>query len=273
MLLSELAVMCTAWKRPYYLRPVLESWANADGIGKVRRFVVSLGPTDRVDEQMELIQEMSPRFACGLEVLPQSDHAVRGDGVRKPFGPHRAIAEAVTHCFADRRVGFVVAGEEDVVVSSDVLSYMRWAATVFQDIPSVLLACAHSKGGQGWDLQAPARDGDADQEAVRLLKYFNAWGFGTWRDRWETILEPEWDKDCASGGPIQSGYDWHIQKRIIPGHRMRCVVPDASRSQNIGEREGWSSSPDRFALLQAQSFRQRRDNPTYRLVSREGVPA
>ena len=59
----------------------------------------------------------------------------------------------------------------------------------------------------------------------------------------------------------------------MPRHRMRCVVPDASRSQNIGEREGWSSSPDRFGLLQAQSFRMRRDNPSYRLVTREGVPA
>ena len=127
MLLSDMAIMTTAWKRPYYLRPVLESWANADGIDKVRRFVISLGPTDRFHEQIELIQEMSPRFACGLEVLPQSEHAVRGDGIRKPFGPHRAIAEAVTHCFGDPRIGFVVAGEEDVVVSSDVLLYMEGA--------------------------------------------------------------------------------------------------------------------------------------------------
>ena len=268
---SDVSVMCTAWRRPYYFRRVLESWAAADGIGQIRRFVVSLGPTDRLDEQMKLIQEMSPRFGPGIEILPQSEHAVRGDGIRKPFGPHRAIAEAVTHCFADPGVGFVVAGEEDVQVSSDVLTYMRWAATMFGDVPQILLACAHSKGGQGWDLQTPARDAAADQEAVRLIRYFNAWGWGTWRDRWETILEPEWDYDCASGGPVQSGYDWNIQKRIMPRHRMRCAVPDASRSQNIGEREGWSSSPDRFALLQAQSFRQRRDNPSYRLVTRDGA--
>ena len=263
--------MTTAWRRPYYFRPVLESWADADGIDKIRRFVISLGPTDRVDEQMKLIQEMSPRFRCGLEVLPQSEHAVRGDGIRKPFGPHRAIAEAVTHCFGDPRVGFVVAGEEDVVVSSDVLSYMQWAATRFQDDPRVLIACAHSRGGQGWDLQAPARDADADQEAVQLRRYFNPWVWGCWRDRWESILDPEWDRDCNSGGPIRSGYDWTVQTRIMPRHKMRCVVPDASRSQNIGEREGWSSSPDRFGLLQAQSFRERRDNPSYRLVTRDGA--
>ncbi len=268
-----MAVMCTAWRRPYYFRRVLESWAAADGIDQIRRFVITLGPTDRYAEQMDLIAEMSPRFPCGLEILPQSEHAIRGDGIRKPFGPHRAIAEAITYCFTYPGVGFVVAGEEDVAVSSDVLSYMRWAATEFQHDPRVLIACAHSKGGQGWDLQTPARDGAADQEAVRLIRYFNAWGWGTWRDRWETVLEPEWDWDCNLGGPVRSGYDWTIQTRILPKHKMRCVVPDASRSQNIGEREGWSSSPDRFALLQAQSFRQRRDNPCYRLVTREGVPA
>ena len=266
MLLSELAVMATAWRRPYYLRPVLESWANADGIDQVRRFVISLGPTDRVHEQMELIQEMSPRFACGLEVLPQSEHAVRGDGIRKPFGPHRAIAEAVTHCFGDPRVGFVVAGEEDVVVSSDVLSYMRWAATVFQEVPSVLLACAHSRGGQGWDLQTPARDGDADQEAVRFggtsMPGVGARGATGGRPS----SSPSGTTTAIRAAQFRAATIGISRSASCPGHRMRCVVPDASRSQNIGEREGWSSSPDRFSLLQAQSFRQHRDNPQYKLV-------
>lgn len=274
---SDLAVMTTAWRRPYYFRRVLESWADAEGIDQIRRFVISIGPTDRYAEQMDLISEMTPRLGAGLEVLHQSEAAVKGDGIRVPFGPHRAIAEAVDHVFTDPAVKFVVCGEEDVMVSSDVLTYMRWCATEFEHDPRVLIACAHSKGGQGWDLQIPARDADADQEAVRLLRYYNPWGFGTWRDRWDAILSPEWDRGCNSGGPMDSGYDHHIQRRILPKYRMRCVVPDASRSQNIGEREGWASTPERFPLLHAQSFRERRENPQYRLVSssssKQGVPA
>lgn len=266
MQFSDMAVMTTAWRRPYYFQRVLESWASAEGIDQIRRFVISIGPTDRYAEQMDLIERMAPRLGAGLEVLHQSEHAVKGDGIRVPFGPHRAIPEAIDHVFADEAVKFVVAGEEDVQVSSDILQYMRWAATEFEHDPRVLIACAHSKGGQGWDLQIPARDADADQEAVRLLRYYNPWGFGTWRNRWDAILSPEWDRDCSSGGPMDSGYDHHIQRRVLPKYRMRCLVPDASRTQNIGEREGWASTPERFPLLHAQSFRERRENPQYRLV-------
>jgi len=157
------------------------------------------------------------------------------------------------------------------------------AATEFQDNPDVLAVCAHNQHGQGWDERGPARDEDADQDTVRLLPYFNPWCWGTWRDRWEKILEPEWDKDCASGGPADSGYDWNVQLRILPRHGMLCVVPDASRSQNIGALEGWASSPEIVARAQSRSFRREREpGERYRLLtspagcnvacSRLGVP-
>lgn len=262
-----MAVMTTAWRRPYYFEPVLNSWANADGIDGLRRFVISLGPTDRRAQQVTVIKRAAPRFGVGLEILPQSDAAVRGDGRRVPFGPHRAIAEAITHVFTDPAVEFVVAGEEDVQVSSDTLAYMRWAATEFQDSPDVLAVCAHNRHGQGWDDPGPAEDEDADQDAVRLLPYYNPWCWGTWRDRWEKILEPEWDYGCDSGGPLDSGYDWNVQSRILPRHNMVCVVPDASRSQNIGSLEGWASTPEIVAGAQSHSFRRQRDDPAYRLIT------
>jgi hypothetical protein len=262
---SDMAVMVTAWRRPYYLEPVLASWARAEGIGDVRRFVISLGRTDRYEKQAALIERMRPRFPGGLEVLDQSEAAMRGDGIRVPFGPHRAIAEAANHVFADPGVKFLIFGEEDVQVSDDTLSWMRWAADRFADDTEVLAVLAHNQHGQGWDKPGPAGDANADQEAARLLPYFNPWCFGTWRDRWEKILEPEWDYGCNSGGPMDSGYDWAIQTKILPRHRMLCVVPDASRSQNIGQFEGWASSPQGVALAQAQSFRDHRDTPDYRL--------
>jgi hypothetical protein len=257
--LGQIAVMTTAWRRPYYFERVLESWAAADGIGEIRRFVIALGPTDRYDAQVELIEKMWPRFGCPVDVVDQSPRAL------KVSGPHTAIAEAITGCFADPAVEFVVAGEEDVQVSSDILTYMQWAATALKGDRSVLIACAHSRNGQGWDLPLLARDAGADQEAVRLRRYFNPWGWGTWRDRWETVLEPEWDYECNSGGAMTSGYDWNVQQRILPRHKMRCAVPDASRSQNIGKEEGWASRPETFALAEAFSFRERRDSPAYRL--------
>jgi hypothetical protein len=256
-----MAIMVTAWRRPYYFEPVLTAWSKATGIENVTRFIVALGNTDRTGAQAALIERMRPRFPCPVEVRMQSVAAVRSNG------PHRAIAEVASAAFADGDVDFLIFGEEDVQVSSDILAYMRWAADRFQNDPEVLTVVAHNQGGQGWDEQVPRHDGGADQEKVWLLPYFNPWGWGVWRDRWEKILEPEWDWECDSGGVMDSGYDWNLQKRILPRHGMVCAVPDAARSQNIGALEGWASSPEGIARAQAQSFRAVREACDYRLVA------
>ena len=257
--LSGTAVMLTAWRRPHYLRPVLESWAAADGIGDVECLMIALGRTDRYEQQLDLIEEMRPKFGCPLVVAEQSERAHAAPG------PPTAIAEAITALFADPAIDFVVAGEEDVAVSSDVLAYMAWARGKFAGDPSVLIACAHNQSGSGWDDPA-ADDTAADQRDVRLVPYFSPWVWGTWRDRWQQVLEPAWDWDVTSGGPVTSGYDWNIQLRIIPSGPFTCVVPDAARSQNIGQFGGIYAHPSKFAGTQARSFRRRRD-PGYELVT------
>ena len=40
---AGIAVVVTAWRRPYYLEPVLESWAGAVALVQPDRFVISLG--------------------------------------------------------------------------------------------------------------------------------------------------------------------------------------------------------------------------------------
>jgi hypothetical protein len=248
--LSRMAVMCTSWRRPYYFERVLASWSRAEGQEQLARFVISLGRTDRYDRQVRLIDRMRPRFGVPLEILDQSDRAMSVNG------PHTAIAEAASHVFASDDADFLVLGEEDVMVSSDVLHYMAWAAERFAEDQQVLAVLAHSRCGQGWDGPGVTDDPDADPAAARLLPYFNPWCFGTWRDRWEKILEPEWDYECNLGGPTTSGYDWTIQTQVIPRHDLLCVVPDASRSQNIGQHEGWATSPYSWAYSQARSFRE-----------------
>ncbi len=257
--MTGMAVMTTAFRRPHYLQRTLRAWAAADGIGDVTRFLIALAPSDRHDRNLVVIKALRPQFACPVDLEIQSEAAQRGPSA------HRAIAEAVTALFTDPAVDFAVAGEEDVLVSSDVLAYMSWAREKFASDERVLCVLAHNKGGQGWDGHVMIEDEGADQEAVRLLPYFNPWCWGTWRDRWEQVLEPQWDYDCNSGGPDTSGYDWAIQTKIIPRGDYLCVVPDASRSQNIGRFEGGYSSPALFPFTQSKSFREVRECPAYRL--------
>ena len=258
---ARTAVVTTAWRRPYYFEPVLKSWAQADGIADIARFVIALGTTDRFDAMMELIERMRPQFPCPVEVAVQSKRAVRSRG------PHRAIGEAGNLVFSDPSVDFLVFGEEDILVSSDVLAYMAWARDKFAGDGKVLCACAHNQTGSGWDPVALPQDADADQHAVRLLPYYSGWVWATWRDRWEQVLEPSWDWECDTGSQgFDSGYDWNIQLRVMPSGGYVNVVPDASRSQNTGRMEAWSKPP-LFGATQSKSFRDRREPGGYELVT------
>lgn len=262
MNLDRMAVMTTACRRPYYLQQSLDAWEEARGLTQLGGFFIALGDSDRKNAQYSLIKEYDGRLT-DMKVIPD----------RVPgLGPHRAIGEAAQRVFSDSSVEFLIFGEEDVLVSDDVLEYMGWAEERFRDDQDVLCVLAHNRAGQGWDLHRPVEDIYADQQKVRLEPYFNAWCWGTWRNRWEGLLEPTWDWDCTSGGPMDSGYDWNIHARVIPQHGLLSVVPDASRSQNIGREEGIYSTPETFSFAQVQSFREHRAPAEYTLVAGPKCP-
>ena len=182
--LSSTAVIVTGLRRPHYLRKTLGSWQAARGIEEVHSFTLALGH-DPGQFLPQLYAFDAFRKATGLG--KRGRVKVDSAAARTSRGMGRAIGEAGNHVFADPAVEFVVFGEEDVAVSSDVLEYMAWARREFAEDERVLCACAHSVGGQGWDEPGIGlRGADADQEAVRLLPYFNPWVWGTWRDRWES---------------------------------------------------------------------------------------
>lgn len=259
---GQTAVMLTAWRRPYYLEHTLMSWLAVRGLDRVQRLVIALGETDRTDRQHAVIRRLTPRFPCPVEVRMQSPEAVAAPSA------HRAIGEGITGMFEDPETSFVVFGEEDQLVSSDLLEYMDWARRKFAHRPPVLCVCAHNQGGSGWDPPVPPEEAQADQYAVRLLPYFSGWGVGFWRDRWHDVLLPSWDWDATSGSRgFDSGWDWQIQLRVIPAGPYVCVVPDASRTQNIGQFEGGYAHPEKYAETVSGSFRPARPRGSYGLVT------
>jgi hypothetical protein len=259
-MLNDTALLITAWQRPEYLRRTFASWAGAAGVEDLRLVVVALGASHRLDDQMDVIREAEQALGRGIVVLKDSPEA------RSSPGMHRALGEAVDRVLDGWRPEWVLCGEEDVVVSSDVLSYMAWAQEKYAD--DTLCICAHNRGGAGWDgLGARREDDDADQAAVRLLPYFNPWVWCTWQGTWRAKIRPVWDWDCDSGGGNESGYDWNLQRLSAAGP-WKNLVPDAARSQTIGQLGGVYSTPGIFPLQQAASFREHRENVSYRLEVR-----
>jgi hypothetical protein len=258
-MLDRTSLVVTAWKRPDYLRQSLESWARAPELSELRRIIVALGWSHRFDDMTGAIRAAERQLGRAAVVVPDSPEASRSPGM------HRALGEAIDTAFLmDRDADWVLCGEEDVIVSADALAYVAWAQQQYGE--HSLCICLHNRGGAGWDgLTAEREDADADQEAVRELPYFNPWGWCIRRDKWEAVARPVWDWDCDSAGSRDSGYDWQMQRlsSIGPWHNL---VPDAARSQTIGEDFGVYSNPGIFPFQQAKSFRRQRDMPVrYRL--------
>jgi hypothetical protein len=79
------------------------------------------------------------------------------------------------------------------------------------------------------------------------------------------VIGDSWDWECSKGPrPDQLGYDWSLL-RLTQGGYLNAV-PDAFRSQNIGEYGGWAANPADYPATLAASFRAERGPVAYRLV-------
>lgn len=260
-MLSSTSLVITAWKRPEYLVRTLQSWALAPELRGLNEVMVALGWSNRFDDQRDVIRRAEQQLGRPVVIVADSPLAAESPGM------HRALGEAIDLAFEQAGTEWVLCGEEDVVVSSDVLAYTGWAQQHASE--DVLCICAHNRGGMGWDdLHAGPSDGQASQTDVRRLPYFNPWGWCIRRDKWRQVARPVWDWDCNDGGDRESGYDWGMQRLSALGPWVN-LVPDAARSQTIGKDNGVYSTPDIFALQQARSFREHREHVSYQLLEDE----
>jgi glycosyl transferase family 2 len=241
----DTAVVLTAWRRPGYLKRALESWAQVRYVKMLREFTVYVDPSDRQDEILGVCRDAQPMLPV-MRVIVNPER----------YGVLRNPEQSMIRAFADPDVKFAVVADDDMLVSTDVLSYFTWSASEFEADEKVAAVCAHTP--------EPAH-AQASEEEVHLLPRYRCWIWGTWRDRWENVIGPTWDGDYSSGEP--SGYDWNLDLRVIPGQKLTCVFPAASRSQNIGRFEGVHASPAEFAGTANPSFRAERNPLGYRLVS------
>jgi hypothetical protein len=243
-----MAVVMTAHRRPDYLRAALESWARVRGMQDLALFRVSLDASDRTAEMIQVIAG----FPVNLRVNDP------------PLTVEVNPAESVTAAFREfPGVGFAVLAEEDLVVSDDVLEYMRWASREFRDDKQVAIVCAQ-----------PRAEG-SDPAVVRSYPFFSAvWIWGTWRDRWFDVIEPTWDRDYSSGDAEQpkGGWDYNLDYRVLPRNGLVSVAPDMARAQNIGQYEGVHAAPGDFPATQLASFREHNPPTGYRLQPREWGP-
>ena len=231
------ALLLTAYDRPDYLAEVLRSWSSVDGLtGWHVRAAVE--PGQRQDEVLDLIRR----------ALPGADVHVNDERLGVAVNPHRHLEALFAEGF-----DFVARTEDDLVVADDVLALLEHCSVRYDSTPEVAVACAYSPAPAG-----------ADPAAVHRTTAFSPWLWGTWRDRWTSLIGPTWDLDYSTWNDspgFESGWDWNLNTRVLPAHGLTTVAPLASRVQNIGV-HGQHGTADNHE--QAASFRSVFGRPEYR---------
>lgn len=185
------------YNRPHYLARVLESWQAVRGIDDACLiFQCEPGCPEAVD----LVRQKAP----WAQVTVNGRH----------LGNDQNMAAALGAGFATG-AGFVIAAEDDVLVSADLLEYMAWAAERYADDKTVLAVTA-------WQDKPP---GPLD-EVGRAGWFWGGACWGMWRDRWDEV--------SARWPPSGTGYDGYLWS-LCQSTRRACIQPAATRCKNIGE--------------------------------------
>lgn len=210
--MTSRSIFFTIYNRPEYLAPVLDSWSRVRGLDEWD-VQFRFEPSNRLRECSDLVEKFISETG-----LSRVERVVNTERLGVLYCPWVGFED----CF--ERHNFVVRAEDDLVVSDDILEFFSWADHTYRHDLDVATICAH--GGASDDLAA-----------VHRGPGFSPWVWGTWRDRWESLIGPTWDRNYSTynGTPgHQAGWDWNLNTRIFPRHNKVVVGPNTSRVDNIG---------------------------------------
>jgi len=199
-------ITMTAYKRPEYTKRVLDGLKNCEGI---KEFVLMPHVEPGNEEVIEMIK------AVDFMECDYSINNIRWDINENTF-------RALTHGFQES--DFVIHIEDDTVPSPDFLAYMYQMKTLYEVDKDVLTICAYNK-------YPMEKIDQKDYHMCFRKKWFTPWGWGTWKDRWEKFIEPDWHKN---GDKLS--WDEYMN-HVLRGEKDE-VRPMLGRTQNIGAEGG-----------------------------------
>jgi len=212
------AIAITAWRRPAYLRRVLQAIRQCDG---VENYVIFIGINPDPDTVAEL-RSIS-------EGIDFAEHVVF---VReRNLGCNLNIKLVLDSAF--ERFDYVIHFQDDSLVTSDALCYFEWAHQFGTDLQNFTVGCyRHDKGWLPRDGPKP----EGEDGRVGRQPYFTCWCWATWRDRWQKITD-RWPE--SSPLPKEDrGTWWDLQMCDVFRQDRLEVMPHVSRVWHIGIEKG-----------------------------------
>jgi hypothetical protein len=236
------ALLLTAFDRPHYLAPVLDSWARVRGLHDWH-LRVAVEPSAVRDEVVDLVAAFVRRTGH-----PSTEVVLNPTRLGVLENPYAHLDALFTAGHA-----FVVRTEDDLLVADDVLELFAHVAATYADERTVATAHAFTPDPVG-----------AGADVLVRTPAFCPWVWGTWRDRWLDVVGPTWDRDYSTynGSPgFETGFDWNLNTRVFPARGLVAVAPRVSRVRNIGEVGEHGTPAD---LVPAPSFVARQPPQRYR---------
>jgi hypothetical protein len=193
-------VVLTANDRPWYMLRTLESWRGVRGIGDALMIF-----------QCEPHQEMVNLVCAEAGFAGETRVKVN----QQQAGCSGNTARALDVGFGTG-ADFVVLGEDDAIVTADVLEYMAWGAERYRADPDVFAICTFQDTPPG------------PHNGVRRTQWFFPPVWGTWADRYAQVRD---------GWPEVDSIDWahRLHAECMAARGQHVIQPLATRSQQIGE--------------------------------------
>jgi hypothetical protein len=195
--------------RQKYLRASVDSWTRARGADQAQ-FIFCLEPPGSFPVA-DFTTYVEGKFPGGARVITCDQY----------LGCLQNTRRAMERALSVGGDGFAVLAEEDIEVSDDILEYFTWASERYRDDPGVLAVCAHTRSSKM-----------ADHTAVVRASWFAPLAWGTWKDRWDSVLAPAWGPQEGSNN--SESWDNKLKQVIVSGG-YQAVFPIRSRSLHIGE--------------------------------------
>ncbi|QDT03493.1 hypothetical protein K227x_18770 [Rubripirellula lacrimiformis] len=236
----RLAVAVFAFRRPQHLRLTLDRLSLAEGFEDATICIFVDGPKSAIDRSLVLetievaktFEQKNSKVGISVSVsVSKTNH-----------GLSESIVSAVTQLC--EKHGHAVVLEDDLLVSSNFLTYMKEYLIKYRDCPKVLQISGHAH--------------DTTQGFASFARLTTSWGWATWSDRWTEFIAAREKGDFKIPVARDRGkefnfnnsypYDvllklqqrglvnsWAIHFHYHAFNRRMCTLfPPASLVQNIG---------------------------------------
>lgn len=217
---ADLAIAFTvSGQREKCLRQSLGTWGKARGVQDVH-LIFCVEPAGHIP--VKDFEAWAHRVFASCEVVVNATVLNTLKNTRKAFDlGFKAGAR------------FVILAEEDIEVATDVLEYLQWASEKYEGDPDIITISAHSKDSSL-----------ADAGAVTRARWFSPMVCGTWRDRWESYIRPEFKGYAATkwdNPDTSQAWDTNLRAQIQRDGKA-SIFPVCSRATHIGEFSTWMCS-------------------------------